>query len=361
MEGSRWTLSSLLVTLLCISLAYLLREARGDTEVPHVPWPADAAAVVAGRRPVVLKDSPVAQWAALARWDPDHFAANGPEVLKLVWHAPSPCLVYTSDRGELGGTTRMRGCDATAGPPVARAMQPAEFFATAARGVEPGVLYWQDELSSLGPRLAAEVDAAPLGVHEVAGGEVAQLAWIGTRGATTQAHYDIEHNFFAQLYGTKRFVYASAHVELRSPLTTAQADQRGHLWNGPPPRPLTRRRVGAGCGRPPRTPRCGCTPRATRATGRASSQACPTPPTWTPHCRVRRTGPVWPRSLGLWQGGAEPAAATPSGPVCSLAPCACSAQARGAPSSSRPASCCTCLPSGCTTSPPPPTSPCRAP
>ena len=32
MEGSRWTLSSLLVTLLCISLAYLLREARGDTD-----------------------------------------------------------------------------------------------------------------------------------------------------------------------------------------------------------------------------------------------------------------------------------------------------------------------------------------
>ena len=85
-------------------------------------------------------------------------------------------------------------------------MRPAELFAAAARGIEPGVLYWQDELARLGPQLAAEVEAAPLGMGEVEGGEVAQLAWIGTRGATTQAHYDMEHNFFAQLYSTKRFV-----------------------------------------------------------------------------------------------------------------------------------------------------------
>ena len=49
----------------------------------------------------------------------------------------------------------MSGCDEGAAvAPEPRAMPPAELFAAAAHGVEPGVLYWQDELASLGPQLA---------------------------------------------------------------------------------------------------------------------------------------------------------------------------------------------------------------
>ena len=204
-----------LIALVSTGIGMLLLTAQGSTaklgSVPHRQWPAEggAASVAADRTPVVLKGSPVTQWAALSRWSPEHISAHGPDVLRLVWHSAGPCLVYASESGDLGGGRRMAGCDEGGGSALApepRAMRPAELFAAAARGIEPGVLYWQDELARLGPQLAAEVEAAPLGLGEVEGGEVAQLAWIGTRGATTQAHYDMEHNFFAQLYGTKRFV-----------------------------------------------------------------------------------------------------------------------------------------------------------
>ena len=204
-----------LIALVSTGIGMLLLTAQGSTaklgSVPHRQWPAEggAASVAADRTPVVLKGSPVTQWAALSRWSPEHISAHGPDVLRLVWHSAGPCLVYASESGDLGGGRRMAGCDEggeSALAPEPRAMRPAELFAAAARGIEPGVLYWQDELARLGPQLTAEVEAAPLGLGEVEGGEVAQLAWIGTRGATTQAHYDMEHNFFAQLYGTKRFV-----------------------------------------------------------------------------------------------------------------------------------------------------------
>ena len=204
-----------LIALVSTGIGMLLLTAQGSTaklgSVPHRQWPAEggAASVAADRTPVVLKGSPVTQWAALSRWSPEHISAHGPDVLRLVWHSAGPCLVYASESGDLGGGRRMAGCDEggeSALVPEPRAMRPAELFAAAARGIEPGVLYWQDELARLGPQLTAEVEAAPLGLGEVEGGEVAQLAWIGTRGATTQAHYDMEHNFFAQLYGTKRFV-----------------------------------------------------------------------------------------------------------------------------------------------------------
>ena len=30
--------------------------------------------------------------------------------------------------------------------------------------------------------------------------------WLGPGGATTHTHYDISYNFYAQIYGVKRFV-----------------------------------------------------------------------------------------------------------------------------------------------------------
>ena len=40
--------------------------------------------------------------------------------------------------------------------------------------------------------------------------------WIGGAGAVTQAHYDVAHNVFVQLHGTKRFTCwgPGAHVGL---------------------------------------------------------------------------------------------------------------------------------------------------
>ena len=205
-----------LIALLSIGIGMLLLAAQGgpaNGSVPRRQWPAEggAAAVAEDRTPVVLKGSPVTQWAALSRWNPEHMSAHGPDVFRLVWHSVGPCLVYAAARGELGGGRRMAGCgDEGAEPALAprpRAMPPAELFAAAARGVEPGVLYWQDELASLGPQLAAEVEAAPLGLSEVEGGEVAQLAWIGTRGATTQAHHDTEHLLGCTYYGYTYYGY----------------------------------------------------------------------------------------------------------------------------------------------------------
>ena len=230
-----------------ISMLLLAAMAQGSTaklgSVPHRQWPAEggAASVAKDRMPVVLKGSPVTQWAALSRWSPEHISAHGPDVLRLVWHSAGPCLVYASESGDLGGGRRMAGCDEGGEPALApepRAMRPAELFAAAAGGLEPGVLYWQDELARLGPQLAAEVEAAPLGLGEVEGGEVAQLAWIGTRGATTQAHYDMEHNFFAQLYGTKRFVLwpPRSHTALQLHPTRHsrhRQSQLGDLPDGP--------------------------------------------------------------------------------------------------------------------------------
>ena len=156
--------------------------------------------------PVVLKASPVQKWAALSLWDPEYLVQHGPDFVDSIWYSTDPCLVYGSANGELGGRTGMHACAASSEPPVARKMKLAELFAAVERGVAPHVLYWQDELSSLGPKLAAEIDAEDLIVNTVGGGESAQLAWLGTIGATTHAHYDVEHNFFAQIRGTKRFV-----------------------------------------------------------------------------------------------------------------------------------------------------------
>ena len=209
---------SILVVAIIGFMATAHQSDPGNLGLAYRRWPAGGAAeVAADRRPTVLESSPVHRWKAVERWNPEHLATHGPEMLKQVWHSASPCLVYSSANGEFGGTTGMQGCGAGQPRPEPRPMAPSELLAAAERGVAPGVLYWQDELTSLGPALASEVDAAPLGIDEVEGSEVARLAWLGTRGATTQAHYDVEHNFFAQIYGTKRFVLwpPTSHAEMK--------------------------------------------------------------------------------------------------------------------------------------------------
>ena len=102
-----------LIALVSTGIGMLLLTAQGSTaklgSVPHRQWPAEggAASVAADRTPVVLKGSPVTQWAALSRWSPEHISAHGPDVLRLVWHSAGPCLVYASESGDLGGGRRM--------------------------------------------------------------------------------------------------------------------------------------------------------------------------------------------------------------------------------------------------------------
>ena len=60
-----------LIALVSTGIGMLLLTAQGSTaklgSVPHRQWPAEggAASVAADRTPVVLKGSPVTQWAAL--------------------------------------------------------------------------------------------------------------------------------------------------------------------------------------------------------------------------------------------------------------------------------------------------------
>ncbi len=198
---------------------------------PHPPprrlepeaWPAGGAAALAHRGyPALIRHgSPAHDWAAA--WSGIAQRADG-VVLRQVWHSDQPQLVYSSAHGELGGETAMRALPAhtlaTRTRVAARPLTLGQLLRDApnvARARNGTVLYWQDDLAALGPEAAASVDIEPLAIREVDNAEVATLAWIGSAGAQTSAHYDIEHNLFAQVYGMKAFYIwpPSAHASLR--------------------------------------------------------------------------------------------------------------------------------------------------
>ena len=189
------------------------------------PWPfvtasgdGGAEAVVIKRRPQLFSSSPVfSSWKAASTWTPDWLSARGRSVwLRDVWHATQPTLVYASQGGDRGGPSRMlphgdssQGTEAGGRPAAHRLeLSLADFFAKGRELVAAGqgeILYWQDGVSALGPDLAADVGPLePFDLKEAKSQREA-LVWLGTANATTHCHYDLEHNFYAQLSGTKTF------------------------------------------------------------------------------------------------------------------------------------------------------------
>ena len=184
--------------------------------------------IAAKRLPRLLRGSPAASWRAVNRWTPAYLSSKE-WTLSQVWQSDQPVFVYSSAEGELGGLTKMLppAENASAIVHMDRSMRAADFFG--GDGLAP-YRYYQDEASALGAALlddlkfnAIHAPTDPFDaftVHADADGVTeapAALAWIGTEGCETQAHYDQEHNFFVQLYGRKTFYLwpPDAHEELR--------------------------------------------------------------------------------------------------------------------------------------------------
>ena len=203
---------------------------------------AQAAAGVPAYFPVRLAALPeAAAWVSGGRLTPGAVAAARNGSTMTIKRSPDPLFMYS----EVGVPDRLPdGATGVGARTEFVDMLPAAFVQACERqdGTTPPFHYYTSGIAQHAPGFAQECPGwQRLVVDEEAAAE--RLAtpthsslWVGGHGSTTQAHYDVLHNVFVQVHGTKRFrlwgpdahsalrVFPDAHPRARKAQVTIDAD-----------------------------------------------------------------------------------------------------------------------------------------
>jgi hypothetical protein len=205
------------------------------------------------RVPRLLRNHKAAErWARSGDWSTRALAAALEGTELRVKQSESQHFMYTAvgREGEILSDSAAAGASSSSVP-----MAAGEFF-RAVEGVPPPFLYFTEPLSSLSMehRAVGWRELAPC-TEQRADGEPARppwaQLWVGSAGATTQAHYDVADNLFVQTAGRKEFllyepsvaaalhVFPDAHPRARKAQLRVEAPDlrlHPHAARLPPPR-----------------------------------------------------------------------------------------------------------------------------
>ena len=186
-----------------------LFETLGIAPVRAVHWRGHYRFVLKLNEPVIVENSPAANWTAHGRWDPD-FISTYPASFKSVHVSNNSHFVYsrpedtpfpwanTRDKFPSYATTTMAASDFF------------EICHTAA-GSERRFAYYSgqaifedspDFLTDVTPYRQFVIESALVGMNDFAQANV----WLGCAGVTAQLHYDSSYNFYTQIFGQKMFI-----------------------------------------------------------------------------------------------------------------------------------------------------------
>jgi oxalate decarboxylase/phosphoglucose isomerase-like protein (cupin superfamily) len=198
-------------------------------EVPTITWdysdPNFAETIVKGGKPVILKNSPIRQWKALKQWRPSYLASKLP-VLKRTQAHENRTFSYFKEAKPLAKLPEIRSRHKSSA--FVSTDVKTEMFFKLAKDVpsKKGMFYYsvvafddlgvlQHDIQPLSPFISLPASVKAKLAAEEPGVEITAetrskhrltTVWFGPSGATTQAHYDVHDNFYAQLYGRKRFI-----------------------------------------------------------------------------------------------------------------------------------------------------------
>ena len=198
---------------------YLGRLWAGPT-MPRNVWNAtlspgaQAAAIAEARQPLVLTSTPCNQWRALVTWAP--LSGEGGEYLTRRVRNPLADIVVQKDSRSFrywsGGTP----LSDVASPDEQTAVLPLADLLT---GGDSGHFMYYSRPVVGGEFAPLTADLEPRSFLFVDRSEAGNSTnvWLGGQGVVTETHYDMSHNFYLQLDGTKRFELSppSAYRQLR--------------------------------------------------------------------------------------------------------------------------------------------------
>jgi hypothetical protein len=171
-----------------------------------------------------LKNSPTRQWKALKEWRPSYLSSKLP-VLKRTQAHENRTFSYFKDAKPLAKIPEIRNLyKGTAFSSVD--VKTETFFKFASGDPPKGLFYYsvvafddlgalQHDILPLHPFISIPPTLKEQFLAETPGEQISPeirmknrltTVWLGPSGATTQAHYDVHDNFYAQLYGRKRFI-----------------------------------------------------------------------------------------------------------------------------------------------------------
>lgn len=155
------------------------------------------------RVPVILRGSPILQWKAMYRWSENSYLVESIATISGVRNGSSNVFTYRDADAPMAkqGFVSM---DTTESEYVTVPMQ--RFLQQDCEN-----LYFSDVLHPENPFLALLDDMEPLSVLSFPEEQddidmQSNNIWIGCQNVTAQTHYDVGHNLFAQIRGTKTFV-----------------------------------------------------------------------------------------------------------------------------------------------------------
>ena len=202
------TLALLLIILAFINYAFIayvmnitsVYEVTGSVEIRTLPSPRSkfARQCEEGGVPIVLRNSVVKLWKA-AQWSPTYLRSK----LKTV------SGVYQNTNRWFGpyfdGQKPLTNFSTRANPYTTNLkLSSKEFFRRIQNPAEDNHLYFTGDLDQLGGWALDEIQ--PVRELLVLNPKRSSInAWIGQPHVIAHCHYDGYHNFYAQLYGTKKF------------------------------------------------------------------------------------------------------------------------------------------------------------
>ena len=157
----------------------------------------------ASGQPVVLRNSVVEKWRARRLWSPKYLQSRIPRIDGVYrndnrWFGP----YYDSSKPLTHLSTR------TNNYATGITMKSKKFFKKLAQPSEGEFLYFTGDIDQLGEWAVEEVE--PLSELLVLNPQRSSVnVWIGQPHVIAHCHYDGYHNFYAQLYGTKKFTLFS--------------------------------------------------------------------------------------------------------------------------------------------------------
>jgi hypothetical protein len=207
---------------------YNLRHYNIIGEVPVITWEPSkpfAKEIIAGNRPVVLRNTFVANWPALKKWNPAVLSQrSGPDVFQFktikdnnvyLYSQPKPLnklseLGFQEPNGVSSRTMKQFWSHASTMDNFTNSADPASrlgqnwLYYT-------GILIRSNDDKQEFPALLAELpNLKSFVVNE---DFYAIHLWLGSRGLTAQTHYDEAPNFATQVYGHKRWILSPPRYE----------------------------------------------------------------------------------------------------------------------------------------------------
>ena len=163
---------------------------------PNVPFASD---VIKRQEPVVIRNSVISKWRATKQWSPKYLQSKIPVLTGIYendnrWFGP-----YYNDEKPLTEKCPRKNKYITN-----LTLSGEEFFSRIQNPVRGRYHYFTGDIDQLGGWAISDVDPiqellSPYPTH------TSVNVWMGQPNVIAHCHYDGYHNFYAQLYGTKKF------------------------------------------------------------------------------------------------------------------------------------------------------------